>query len=62
MFFLVVMMNLLISVITDVYAVIKENKVAASTREKIESLLDVYSLLFWDYKKDTKMYIHFFSP
>ena len=42
LFFLVIMMNLLISVITEVYTIILKKKVSADTREKIESLLDVY--------------------
>lgn len=43
-FFIAIMLNLVISVITDVFTSIQVNRVAADTRERIESLSDIYEM------------------
>lgn len=58
LFNFIIMLNLLISILSDTYARIKENQTIADYKELASMILEVEMMLFWKKSMNEKEYIH----
>jgi hypothetical protein len=59
LFNFIIMLNLLISILSDTYSRVKENQVVADGKELTKMILEVEMMMFWRKDDDCKRIIHF---